>query len=522
MAEDITVRVLPLGGTWETLGSDRLRGISAEGVELSANDWGPEAANFRVAAEAGARRPDILPYTPIEFELGGIVVWAGFVWQRPSDANGYSVGCRGWQYHLDDDLLDRVYVHTRISDWRDARSYLDTNLTFYKVAWQVTADGGVTTIGLPSGTTAAQFGQGGIAIDLGPDSTCKRIVITVVGGGRVNFRLIIGGDSASPTGTTESYVPFNTAPTTSTTYAQTFTTARRYVNLTFQDNVAGTSTGDDNSWIRIESIKVFRDTAYESGNASILKADTVVKDALALAPVLNQDATLVSAGTFSIPEYHTDGYLSPRQIMEAINSLENYRLKIGGADLKTLVYDVKPSAPIAEVGEWSGSQFSDASVSGEQIFTRAIIDGTGPDGGRLVSKRTQTGTLVDRRGYTRSVTVPISAAMTQAVADRIGDLFLTEHRTAPFSGTLVVTGNGARRVLGGGSIPPSEFLLYSGEKIRFAHRVDPDTGAWCRDGRIAAVTYRHDSRQVEIQIDDQRKRLETVLARYGVLVDQIR
>ena len=54
--------------------------------------------------------------------------------------------------------------------------------------------------------------------------------------------------------------------------------------------------------------------------------------------------------------------------------------------------------------------------------------------------------------------------------------------------------------------------------IRFGNRIDPDTGAWGRDGRIAGVTYRHDDRTVEVSIDDQRQRFETILSRYAVLV----
>ena len=91
----------------------------AQGVVASANDWGPDGFSFQLAAEEGARRPDLLPYTPVELEIGGMLAWSGFVWQRPSDANNYQVTCRGWQYHLDDDLIDRVYVHTRLADYVD-------------------------------------------------------------------------------------------------------------------------------------------------------------------------------------------------------------------------------------------------------------------------------------------------------------------------------------------------------------------------------------------------------------------
>ena len=69
------VRVQPLGGGWETLGVDRLRGLSAQGISAASNDWGPDDFSFQLAAERGARRPDLLPYTPIDLEVGGTLCW---------------------------------------------------------------------------------------------------------------------------------------------------------------------------------------------------------------------------------------------------------------------------------------------------------------------------------------------------------------------------------------------------------------------------------------------------------------
>jgi hypothetical protein len=297
-------------------------------------------------------------------------------------------------------------------------------------------------------------------------------------------------------------------------------TGRRYVHVFLYDGATAYNPINGNVQLQITGLKTFRDVAYESGNASILKADTVIKNARATAaPLLNQSDALISAGTFSIPEYVTNGSQSPKEIMEVANAYENYRLKIGGDDLRTLVYDPKPVAPLYEVGEWSGAQFADASVSGQEIYTKAVVEGTGPDGSFLTSTRTQTGTLADRQGFTRAKVLPISAAMTQAVADRFGDLYLAEHDRSPFSGKLTAS-SGIRRLMGGASVPPHELLRAGGEKIRLAHRLDPDTGGWGRDGRIAGVSYNHDTREVSIDIDDRRENFEEILSRYGVLVDQ--
>jgi hypothetical protein len=516
-----TIRIRPLGGQWEVLGVDRLRGLWPEGIEASANDWGPDGLSFRLAAEEGARRPDLLPYTPIELELG-MLCWSGFVWQRPAEENSYQVVCRGWQYHLDDDLLERAYVHTRLGEYRDQRTYLGANLSLFRQNGNVaTSEGGGVTIGYQEIQKVVPGDRVGVTLDLGPDSLGKRVVMQWKSTNNVaGLTCFVRGTSVEDANSSDfnDFLSFTMNAGAAGTSTGTATTARRYIHVFLYDPATTYNPINGDVSLQIVSLQVFRDIAYESGNTSVLKADAVIKDALATAPLLNQSTALIGGATFALPSYVTGGYASPRVVMEAVNVVENYRLKIGGSDLRTIVYGPKPSAPIVEVGDWSGAQFSDATMSGEEIYDRGIVDATGPDGARLVSKRTQTGTLVDRNGFHRARRIDVSSAVTSAVADRIADLWLTEHRTAPFAGTLKITGGGARRVVGGTTIQPHEFLLYAGEKVRLANRIDPDTGAWGRDGRIAGVTYRHDDRSVEIAIDDQRKKFETILARYAALV----
>jgi hypothetical protein len=330
-----TVRLQPLDGQWETLGVDRLRGIVPENIEASSNEWGPEGMSFSLRAEEGARRPDLLPFTPIELEVDGMRCWAGFVWQRPSDANGYSVGCRGWQYHLDDDLFQRSWVVTNLSRCLDERTMLAATLTAYTTGWQTEIGDGQIYMSLPAGASAPLSSSASAILDMGIDSVVKRIVVTFKSGGSGNLSLVARQGVSSDGATANENVTLRSAtlPTTDTTVSHTFTTARRFLFLEYQNASGGTINGDEGSWIRISSVQAFRDTAYESGNASILKADVVVKDALTFAPQLNQSTAQISAGTFSIPEYFTDSYLTPRAVMEAVNAIENYRLKIGGVDL---------------------------------------------------------------------------------------------------------------------------------------------------------------------------------------------
>ena len=373
-----------------------------------------------------------------------------------------------------------------------------------------------------------------------------------------------------------------------------------------------------------------------------------------------------------------------------IYAYEAYQHRIAGPDRKTLEYRARPSSPVIEIGEWSGVQFSDGSISGQEIFNKVIVTGGGPDGEPIVEKRTtadltgavfglsaaaqlsnpafevdasewtaatgaiarvttpvdlgfgcgqvtnngagsfqvrtasftrdlihglryravfrlrstvdlgltgsvainaytgtgttigrtlatttipaadistaafetftidfttsgfvagetdyvlevrRTGatgtssavslyldniellvidtTLPDRRGFPRCKTLPIRSAMTTAVAQRFGDLWLAEKTRAPFAASVQVTGNGVRKVIGGETVPPWTLGNYVGEKLRVAHRVDPDTGAVGRDGRIVGVTYSVDTGQATITLDERRDSFERVLAKYEALV----
>jgi hypothetical protein len=521
------VRLKPLDGAWQALGSDRYRGIVAENIELSANPWGPDQAAFNVkTVDPAALRPDLLPWTPVEVEIDGMLSWSGRTKLRPSTARDHSIACEGWQYHLDDDVYARSYVHTRLGDYRDQRTFLGSDLTKFRQNGAVLTDSGIIVIGYAATAILAVGDCVGVTFDLGPSEIGKRVVMTWASTNNIaGLNCVVRtSDSEDPlagaAGTNyNDLFTFAMNSGASGTSTGTAGTGRRYMHVFLQDPATVYNPIAGDVQLRITGLKTFRDTTYESGNASILKADTVIANARnTVAPLLNQSDRLLTPGTFSIPELR-HLYISPKEVAEIVNLLEAYRMRISGADLKTIQFDPKPTAPIYEVGEWSGSEFADASVSGEEIFNRAVVDGTGPDGGRLVSSRTQTGTLVDRQSFTRARVIPIRSAMTQAVADRIADLWLSEHRTAPFAGKLAAT-YGIRRYLGGASVPPHELLLAAGELIHFAHRVDPDTGAQGRNGTIAAVSYSHDSRSVSIDIDDRRDHFETVMNRYGALVDQ--
>lgn len=128
------------------------------------------------------------------------------------------------------------------------------------------------------------------------------------------------------------------------------------------------------------------------------------------------------------------------------------------------------------------------------------------------------GSLPDRQGFKRTKLLPIENTFTEALANQLGDTYIAAHRTTPLRGSLTVTGRQAvRRVVGGATVHPSVLLTNTGERMRFSHRVDPDTGGQSRDGTINAVTYNHDEQTAEVTIDNTRENFEALLARLAVV-----
>jgi hypothetical protein len=126
-------------------------------------------------------------------------------------------------------------------------------------------------------------------------------------------------------------------------------------------------------------------------------------------------------------------------------------------------------------------------------------------------------TLVDRRGFRRTRILPVQSALSKDSAAQIGDVFLANHRTTPLKGSLRAQVGGVRRVLTGEAVHPSELLRHTGELIRFAHLIDPDTGGQGRDGRIASVSYDHPTETASVAIDNDRAAFDVLLARAGLL-----
>jgi hypothetical protein len=692
---ELTIRLQALGGQWETLGAERYRGVVPEGVQFTFNEWGPDTCSFTLRRDPGAIHPDLTTWTPIEIEVAGVLTWDGRLKETPvtdGDDPAISVQAEGWQYHLDDDVYQATYVHTRLTDFVDVRSIVTASLSGHPAGYDAIVGDGQIVLTWPNAVTVTAGTGVAVVLDLGPNCSVNTLSCEVASSFNATTGFyIIGSDTPfwqDAAANREDWL--NNLAVNSATFGSannvvtlaTATTAHAHRYVTFLLFSAGGTPGAD-IWVKVTGLRAAASSGYLSSGQSILKADTVIKDAVSRAVLISTDVSNVAAGTFSIPAFELDGNHTPREVINAVNAYENYetRMLVG----RKLAFRPRASAAAYEIGQWSGAAFQDASAnSGDEIFNRVVVQGTGPDGTQLAVNRvaaqstpsaplaslstpsipnpsfdvdatgwTQTGvgtfvrtttagqfdtapgagsltqgagailvvtatftgtfvanttyvltcrmshvagspanlawwlfgnpvagvgtssvgdyvatavvipaggfltytqywtpqttttvayvqfswqngfaffidtfqlyrslaTLIDRRGFTRTKILPVDSAITLTSGTRIGDLYLGQHRTTPFKGGFNVTGQGGvRRVLGGAALHPAH--LDVGQRVRCAHRTDPDTGAWSRDGTIASIQYDHDSLTSTVSLDENRSGFDALLARLAVVVGQ--
>ena len=178
----------------------------------------------------------------------------------------------------------------------------------------------------------------------------------------------------------------------------TFTTARRYISFRIQDTGAGHTPSSD-VWLKITSVKVFADTAYESGNASVLKASTVVSDALDRGTLaLSSDRSGIDVTIFSIPDLWPDPKgVTARELISKVNAYHNWTAKLEPG--KRFVFRARTTTPKVKVGEGSAlPDDEDASANDiTDVYNHCRATSTEP-GGQLV--------VVDRYSAQQASAVP--------------------------------------------------------------------------------------------------------------------
>lgn len=95
----------------------------------------------------------------------------------------------------------------------------------------------------------------------------------------------------------------------------------------------------------------------------------------------------VHTSGFAIPEFKMTNYQTPREVINAVNSFHDWKTGINAE--AEFIFQPLRTAPAVEIGDWAGSEFTDASAgSGEDIYNKAIIEASGPDDTPVIVSRT--------------------------------------------------------------------------------------------------------------------------------------
>lgn len=397
--KQVVVRLQALDGTWEVCGVDRLRGIAPDVGPMVTGPWGPDTAGFDLRRDPKAIWPDLRTWTACEIEIGGMVVWDGYVKATPS-RDGVdqvmSVQCLGWQYHLDEDLYRRAYVHDKLTDWKDARSVRTQDLTAYATAGSVQSGEGSILLGWPKGADVAADARVGVTLDLGPgpaDVAAGASILTqgVTGqpGSSPAVYLFVRGHASAAEAGSASYAdlvsggnPLSVLDTNPNAIRGAFGQAYRYVTIFLYAATGGAFAGDCS--LQIQHARIFTDDNFRipGGDTSVLHAPVVIADGLDRATVhLSDDRSRIDPGAtigFGIPAM-PGASRTPREAWEGVNAYHDYRSQIAIGRIP--VYEPRPSVAEIEVGNWSAMEADGITPQNdEQIYNHAIVTYTATDG----------------------------------------------------------------------------------------------------------------------------------------------
>jgi hypothetical protein len=528
----VTIRAKALDGKWETIGADRAFGVWPEGLNCDSDGWGSTRASFELKRDGRHGWPDVAAATQMDIDVAGRTIWSGRVSETPnSGQRSMSIQCEGWQYHLDDEMSDKFYLHNRITDWQDSKSFPNADLTSFPARFNPTT-GGRIIIGAQAGQSWTLFTATGVTLDLGPGNAANAIGIDLYRGpGAPGTALFVRGhDNLLGAHFNNSSEDYNPGGTNMNTYSQTpgvssivstITTGRRYISIFVYNNV-GTYTATADDVMIITGIRVFDDTTYQSGGVSTLQADTIIKDAITRNNVfISRDFSDVNSTGLALTDFYMQGSKTSRETINAANAYHNYVTKIDTA--RRMVFQGRGStARLVAHTDW-GAVVEDSGNSMSDVYNLVDVEWNDPSGVACRITRSQPGnppTIIDRQGFTRRKSLQIGFTLPTdgILAAAIGDAWLLEHRFTPFKGSVKLKDGSVREMLSGEPIPVEILLTHTDELLLLNDRVEPDTGNWGRLGRIVAVSWNHAADEVTLSMDNTRSNFEALLSRMAVIV----
>lgn len=523
---------------WQTLGAGAERGVYPSTPSPTWDAWGPASLTFNIARDPSKPWPDLAAGTPIEYvpyDDADAAPWGGYITDTPAAGeDGLVVNARGWQGALDDDPVTDTYVHTRMSDWKDARTapgaYLYDGALGWTAAGQVSVADGEINLSLPQGAIVKANAAHGVYLDLGPLSRGARAVsvdMRIPAGWTVADLIYVRG-SNSPAdpymGNTGDYHDGGgpwVATLGNVTRTAVFPRPFRY--LCFFIYSGGAYTTGVEQALQITGIRTFTDDAYRSGAASALKASHILKRAVTRVPALSQDASLITDTAFVIPAFGgVNEERTPRQEVEQANTYHRYITRVR-ADRRLEFRQRFAAATLEANTRRAGVDWQDASLNSlDEVWNKVTIKGKSGGGTDLAitSYSSDVGirNVLDRRQRTRSKTLVVDSPTDLATMQALAVVWLQRYARTPLKGTLTIAGPEALRELPSGSPVAAGYVgERCAELVLLSNLIDPDTGGHGREAVTAGASYNEVDDVATIAIDNTRDDLEGLLARMGVV-----
>jgi hypothetical protein len=519
------ILVKPLGAGWEPMGGGWIApGRRPYNVTHShIAPGGPGDLSFLLNRPTNRRYNDLQPGCQIAGSVLGSVVWAGqIVSAEPDGAGVWRVDARGPVRHLQEDVtLDKAWVISDMRRWQDMRSYSLSGFGNVNEPSRVEVGNGVATFQNGNGSVLkANSSQGEIVLDLGPNNVAKRIVLTYTSTtGWAATDLLFARTNDIPEWMTgsgfDAFSPAIVNGSAGTTLSGTFSTGKRYVIIFPFRNGAGGTWGADVA-LTITSILVFTDTAYESGNASILKASTVASTVAAIADtdVVSTSTAGISATTNNLPEFYTDGYQSAYDVIERANVVDRSEWGYTPSLKPEFFYRAQQTGvPLYVARSVDAQRVGSTGVLGD-IYNAVRVsytDAAGTPAQVSVTLSPDT-TPLGKIGLTRTAELEVRRPCNSTIATAIGNAYLTD--LAKSGLRRPVTFEGAIDLVKGGTSPLAFVRAY--DRILLPFEINAQ-GGMGRIGSATAVSYDHDAQTLEVGVDTPVSSFDKQLARFETL-----
>lgn len=385
---DLSIMYQPIAGGWVKLGTQTGggRGVFAESITMEGDrgEGGCHAAQFKLKQDPRWINSEMQAFTPIAVWDGGECIWSGRTIMTPTtfgeDDVEVVVMCQGWWQHLKDDCTDREWVVDDLSRWKDCRQTPTEGLSNFVSRAHVQVDG-AAVLALPYVDAGGNWPANtfvGITIDLGANNLAKRLVMawdsTNNASGITCYAR--GHDQPAVIGAAVYDDAFSFAMNSgaSGTTAGTFAAGHRYVSI-FLFFAAGGTLGAEVR-LRASSLKVFTDTADESGNASILKASTVISETLdAVAPKISPRRDLITTTALNLPQFPgSPAWRYGDELIKQANAPHGYITRLTPDPVPVFEYFPVPTDYRFVVGEGDYTLLEPAAQDGQQVYSRVISE----------------------------------------------------------------------------------------------------------------------------------------------------